>query len=324
MRLAMAVTIVLATLLAPTSAVEPRRRSLCRGILPENDLRIPVGSPFARGITEVEFNSILDAVERVYAPIVAAQGAKLVMNRDWKDDTVNAYASREGKEWHVSMLGGLARHEAITGHGFALVACHEVGHHLGGFPKKEMPDIDEADKYLSWATNEGGSDYYANLKCLRRVLPVLKNAAVDPTAARACAGAYGADAAARAACETSAMAGLSLATLMQRIASEANPPKFDAPDPRIVDKMNDAHPPAQCRLDTYFQGALCSKPLTEEVSDVDAAAGACTAKGRSRSGLRPRCWYKPPADEPEGPRFSGDAIRSSRVRVGSFVETLGL
>lgn len=73
----------------------------------------------------------------------------------------NASAQRMGSTWVVNMYGGLARHNEITIDGFALVLCHEIGHHLGGAPKY--------GGFNTWGTNEGGSDYFATLKCLRRI-----------------------------------------------------------------------------------------------------------------------------------------------------------
>ena len=35
------------------------------------------------------------------------------------------------------MFGGLAGHETITTDAFALVACHELGHHIGGAQRKQ-------------------------------------------------------------------------------------------------------------------------------------------------------------------------------------------
>ena len=257
---------------------------LCRGFLPPNDLKIPVGAVDALGIGESSFNAVLDRVESIYAPIFAAQGAKLRINRKWADDTVNAGAMRFNATWVVNMYGGLARHQAVTPEGFALVACHEIGHHVGGFPHVEG----------LWATNEGGSDYFATLKCLRRVFTGAEDASkLDPAAARACQAAFP-DARDRKFCESGAVAGTSIALLFKALHNNTVTPSFSTPDPAVVAKTVDTHPEAQCRLDTYFQGALCAKPLEEGPADGTPVPGACTAKEGYRVGLRPRCWYKPP------------------------------
>ena len=276
---------IAAAVIAVAAAVSPilatRSLKVCEGFLPENNLKIPVGDVNALGIDEAEFNAVLDRVEAVYRPIVAAKGGNLVVERKWTDSTVNAYAFQRGRNFHIAMFGGLARHKAVTADGFALVACHELGHHIGGFPKK------------SWATNEGGSDYYANLKCLRRVFEGAGSSAVDPIASAKCAGLFQDDASRRL-CERNAMAGLSIAQLFTDLRPGTPAPRFDTPDTSVVSRTNDNHPAAQCRLDTYYQGSLCTKSIDEDVSNSSPAAGSCTLAQGYADGIRPTCWYKAP------------------------------
>lgn len=87
------------------------------GFLPENDMWIGTNVKSAGGITESVFNEVLDRVEDIYAPIISARGKKMVVERNWSDGTVNAYARQTGNNWQISMFGGLARHEAITADG---------------------------------------------------------------------------------------------------------------------------------------------------------------------------------------------------------------
>lgn len=270
------------------SADEPQ--VVCKGFLPPNDLKIPVGDVNALGMGEASFNAVLDRIEAVYKPIFAAKGAKLRVNRKWTDDTVNAGAMQFNATWVINMFGGLARHEAVTPEGFALVACHELGHHVGGFPKKER----------AWAATEGQADYFATLKCLRLVLTGTEDTSkLDPFAVKACKAAF-ADAADRKFCESGALAGMSITSLYRAVRREPMRDAFSTPDPAMVGVTLEEHPQIQCRLDTFFQGALCAKPVTEEVSDKDPVSGACTSAKGFRVGLRPRCWYKAPANQ-DGP-----------------------
>src|SRR5687767_12470496 len=94
------------------------------GFLPENDLNIPITFSRTGGLTEDQFNAVIDKIEALYAPIVSQEGARLRVVRRWADGTVNAYAEQMGTTWKVSMFGGLARHSTITEDGFALVLCH--------------------------------------------------------------------------------------------------------------------------------------------------------------------------------------------------------
>ena len=262
-------------------------RTVCDGFLPPNNLRIPIGDVNALGIDEASFDAVLTRVETIYAPIFAAKGKKLRVNRKWPDDTVNAGAMQFNNTWVINMYGGLARHKAVTAEGFALVACHEIGHHIGGYPKTDVV----------WPTNEGGSDYFAALKCLRRVFTGNEDTSkLDLVAVKACRAAHAA-ATDQKLCEAGALAGMSIAALFKDLRGQTTPPSFSTPDPTIVAKTNDSHPDTQCRLDSYYAGALCAKPAGEEQVDGAPAPGACTAAQGFTVGLRPKCWYKAPVGQ---------------------------
>lgn len=257
--------------------------------LPENDMQIPVGAKRLGGISEQQFNLVIDKLEDIYAPIASSMGGNLKIHRKWTDATVNASATRLGA-WNVNMYGGLARHEAITEDGFALVLCHEIGHHLGGAPKV-------SNILNRWASNEGQSDYFATLKCLRQMFKNENNEAVvrnlDAPAAltNACAKAWP-NKEDYNVCVRGGMAGASVAKLFASLRKQPEG-KFETPDQTIVTKTNHAHPAHQCRLDTYFQGALCEKSFNEDVSQKDEVQGTCHGQTGHAVGLRPLCWFKP-------------------------------
>jgi hypothetical protein len=258
------------------------------GFVPKNDMFIPVDAKGINTISEEQFNSVISKVEDMYAPIVAEYGGKLQVVRNWTDGTVNAYAEQEGDVWKVSMFGGLARHKTITYDGMALVVCHEIGHHIGGVPRYAGDD---------WASNEGQADYFATTKCLRRVWQSEDNAAavrgmtVPATLKDSCAKQWS-NKADRDICIRGGMAGDSVAKLFAALSWGAAA-KFDTPDPKQVTATQDAHPATQCRLDTYFQGALCEKSFNEEIGQKDEVAGVCHGSTGQKIGLRPRCWFKP-------------------------------
>ncbi len=269
------------------------------GILPENNLNIPVGlKSLEGGITEAQFNKVINRVAKLYSPVVRKLGGTLTFNRNWTDGTVNAYANREndtGNVWFVSMFGGLARHPQMNEDGFAVVVCHELGHHLGGAPRKTDP----ATGLLRWAANEGQADYYATLKCLRNYFAnqnnqkYLKTINVPTAVSNSCESSFS-NANEIATCERSAMAGLTLGNFFKALMNTADNLDFSTPDSRKVSVTFDAHPQPQCRLDTYFQGSLCDKSLQEDTSATDVNIGSCTARNGDTVGLRPACWYAVP------------------------------
>src|SRR5690606_36523909 len=94
-------------------------------------------------------------------------------------------------------------------------------------------------------------------------------------------------------CIRGGMAGDSVAKLFAALSWSARAPKFDTPDPKKVTVTNHNHPDTQCRLDTYFQGALCEKTFNEEIGQSEEVAGSCHGLGGQTVGLRPRWWHAP-------------------------------
>jgi hypothetical protein len=270
-------------------SADPRVILLEDGFLPKNNLQIRAGAREAKGITQEQFDQVMDRAEAIYGPEIAARGGRLVLRRLWENPTVNASAQRSGTDYILNMYGGLARHESITQDGMALVVCHEIGHHIGGAPKY--------DGGLDWASNEGQADYFANLKCLRLMFAGEgasftrpKNDDPGPRAACEHSFALSVD---QDLCVRGAIAGMSVTTLFRQLRQETTLPRYDTPDPAVVAEMYDGHPGTQCRLDTYFAGSLCARAVDERLDETDPAPGACTAASGHFLGLRPLCWYKP-------------------------------
>lgn len=270
------------------------------GIVAENDLYIPESVKSINGITEQEFNDAIDEIVEIYDPIIASLGAKLIVERKWSDGTVNAYAQQSGKNWKISMFGGLARHAAITQDGLALVVCHEIGHHIGGAPKKTgaVGGWGGAGGGLtSWASNEGQADYFSTLKCLRKAwiddnnAAIVKNLNAPKFLTDACQRTYRNEVES-ALCVRTSMAGKSVSDLFSAL-RKLPETKFETPDSNVVSRTNHNHPKTQCRLDTYFQGSLCDISMNEDVSQSDEVKGTCHRSLGHTLGIRPLCWFKP-------------------------------
>jgi hypothetical protein len=273
------------------------------GFVPENDLYIAEGVKGINTITEDEFNQAIDDVEKIYAPIVSNLGGKLVIDRKWEDGTVNAYAQQSGKTWSVAMFGGLARHATITKDAMSLVVCHELGHHIGGAPKKGASNGGggwggSGGGAASWASNEGQADYFATLKCLRKTWindnneAIVKALNAPKLVTDMCKKTTKNNKVDTALCVRTSMAGKSVGNLFAALGRSAEP-KFDTPDTKVVTKTDDNHPAAQCRLDTYYQGSLCDISMNEDVSQTDEVKATCHGSTGYKVGIRPLCWFKP-------------------------------
>lgn len=280
------------------------------GIVEENSLYIPAGRKSLTGMTEEVFLEQINKVTKFYKSVVEERGATLKVRKLWDDGTVNAYAKQvkpgemdsdnqrnetDKTIYEVNMFGGLARHETITPDGFALVVCHELGHHLAGAPRK-LNWMGE----LRWASNEGQADYWATTKCLRKVIEketltknFLEKKAYDQEAYEACREAHGTDKNEVALCTRLSMAGKSLANLFRSLRSMTTPVAFNTPDPTEVTKTFHSHPQPQCRLDTYFQASLCTISHTTDVDYDNPFVGVCNRRDGYEAGIRPLCWWNP-------------------------------
>ena len=253
----------------------------------------------ARALTEPQFTEVLSLVRDIYTPLAAARGRTMVIEGLWERDGSAVIFDGQGV-FLIRIAGGMARLPVMTQDALALAVCHEVGHLMGGAPRQRYP-------LTSWVAAEGQADYFATLKCARRVFTDARAVAftrlpyVDPVVRAACPNAL---------CERSAMAGASLVEVLGALKSRGAAPRFDTPDPSAVMLTLDLYPSLQCRLDTFFQGALCARGVDENVSGGDPAAGACTAGQGHLVGRRPGCWYAPPQGEPDAPALPTAAFAS--------------
>lgn len=275
----------------------PALASTSTSFLPPNNLS---GEPsLDGGLTEAQFDATITSVEGFYAPIVKAHGATLKINRLWSDNTVNSDAEQPTPtDWEINSYGGLARRPEVTPDGFALVLCHELGHHLGGFPFYPQDP---------WAADEGQADTHATSDCGYKIFAPnadLRQAALEqiPADLKAKCDAHHAAAGEREICYRIIAASKSLADLLAAL--EGTKVAYDTPDTSTVTTTNDDHPAAQCRLDTYVAGALCGAAKWDyslipgkSAADHNSVEAQTEAFAHSCEGdpetQRSRCWFAP-------------------------------
>ena len=287
-----------AVLLGAALLFAPLAQASTLSFMPENRLQYAPQSEMAGGLTEAQFNAVIDHVETIYKPLFAQHGATLTVERLWNDETVNAFADQPSDtDWEVHMFGGLARRPEVTEDGFAMVICHELGHHLGGFPFVSSTD---------WAANEGQADMHATGACASKVFtpnPALELQAqlTIPANLKEKCDLHHTNAQARGVCYRAIAAGKSLGDLLGAL--EGHTVSFDTPDTSVVTVTNNDHPAAQCRLDTYVASALCGNVFWDyslipgkSQADRSSLAAQQEAFAHSCEGsdtARPRCWFAP-------------------------------
>jgi len=221
-------------------------------------------------MTESIFNTIIQKVSDVFEPQIKERNGKLYVIKVWKNNKANALAQQYGSNpttFQVLFFGGIARHPMMTNDAFALVVCHEFGHHLGGAPKRTS---------RSWSSVEGQADYWGSSKCLRNIfqnddnIKIISNMNIDSEVLSKCSLAFSSNAMEKALCVRVAIAGISVAKTLNSFIKNAKDISVMTPSKNVVSSTNQSHPSSQCRLDTYINSSMC---------DID------------EFGYRPSCWF---------------------------------
>jgi hypothetical protein len=282
---------------APVFQIEPDNEGF--HCIPKSEKTYPLVGLISSGLSEDQYNKVLDRVESLYSGEVQLMGGELAIVRDWSDPTPNSYADRpywQENRWEVVMLGGLARNPYMTEDALTLVACHELGHHIGGAPKVHY--------YSPWASNEGQADYFATLKCMRRVFTgddnstIAVQSTVPDALKKACEKEFATDAEGAAVCVRSIQAGMDISKVFADLTYQATgltqEAAFNKVNGHVVAATSNSHPAVQCRFDTYRAGALCPIGVDKPVSQSDVAPGTCNrVDGFSVLEVRPTCWFNP-------------------------------
>lgn len=254
--------------------------------LPMNSMSFGSENKSLNGLTEEDYNQILNNVQTVMGPeIKKIFNKNLIIEKKWIDPTVDAYATRDDLNNPVIVMnGGLARHPLMTKDGFLLLVCHELGHHLGGAPKMLRGN----SGLRGWSSAEGQADYFATTKCLPRLFELgVESKKIDydidsnnlKLALSKCRDNI---------CARIVLAGLNVSQIFASLLKGSPEPNLQISDPVKVDKTIYNHPNPQCRLDTYLSGAICDVGVEIPFDLIDPKIGACVKD----QGSRPMCWFQ--------------------------------
>jgi hypothetical protein len=241
-------------------------------------------------VSKKEFLSLVDSVRKVYNPIFRNLKMDFKIEHLWEDNQVNAFSGMRRGDRYIVLYGGYARHRLMTKDAYLSVICHEIGHHLGGFPKKEL---------TTWSSSEGQADYFSTLKCMKEVLrldPLNEEIAVSLSVdlpdlvKKQCSFQYP-----RIndynICLRSAKAAEDHGRVIADLRREGTEVSLMTPSIEHEMETNLKHPSAQCRVDTKYQGALCNVSTLIPLDNHDETKGACHFNNFNILGNRPACWF---------------------------------
>lgn len=237
-----------------------------------------------------EFLRLIDSVKKVYVPIFKKLRMNFKVEQLWEDKQVNAFAGVRGSDRYILLYGGYARHKLMTKDAYLSVVCHEIGHHLGGFPKKVGN---------GWSSSEGQADYFSTLKCMKEVLRrdsenqevANKLALVLPEEIQKQCKFQFPDNNDFNICLRLAKASEEHGSVIADMKGENTTVSLTTPAEERDTATNLKHPSSQCRVDTKYQGALCNVLTSIPLDNNDETKGTCHFNNFHILGNRPACWF---------------------------------
>ncbi len=202
-----------------------------------------------------------------------------------------------GGEQDISNMGGLRKKLPITYITFLIGVLA-----ISGFPFTSGGLFGQ-----TWASNEGQADHFATHICPNLLWSnersVTRNArAVVPASAKTKCDEAWSTQDDQDLCYRAVIGAKTISDILAALGGGGSV-SFDKTDRNQVRTTNNAHPAAQCRLDTYVAGATC--PAEWDLSVIPGKNGSrgdntargeeasarynCTEAGQYTTGLRPRC-----------------------------------
>lgn len=254
----------------------------------------PSRKPFMPGfvgqelVSQAQARDVMQKLSQLYSQDVAALGGRLDI-AELDSMQFDAFANQmPNGEFRVRLSKAVRFQQEMSLDGYTLIACHEIGHHVGGAPLFTGGQM----------SIEGQADYFGNLKCMRRYLESLPptelfsgpKPALDLVAR--CTRKFSNTNEIQV-CARSLQASLDLGRVLDVMSGVSiQLGRLDTPDTSVVSVTFEDHPATQCRVDTYRAGALCQVNESDPVSRINPNLGVCTQVLDS-SEQRPRCFYAP-------------------------------
>lgn len=245
------------------------------------------------------FKFLVEDVTSNFSDVAASHGARIEIVYHWDSSGAGAFTfqKRGGTLWEIWVYDGIMNLDYVTEDVIQLVICHELGHHLSGYPVKNI---------ARWSAAEGQADFFATHACapviwkdhaarnasFRNLVPEkfkLECARQFPEQKR------------RDICFRSVVAMESM--MAYESGGKNHKLSLDTPDRNRVETTYLKHPEDQCRIDSGLRGILCNK--TVDLTFIPGRFGQNSAEDERSSNpyycnradgdrfARPRCWFAP-------------------------------
>ncbi len=220
-------------------------------------------------INETSFGLIASRVFALYLPKFSANNLEVSIGLDWEKPWMSAYvADLGGPRFSINFWGGIARVPGMNEEAWALIACHETGHLLGGEPYSRLD-------WNPWSSAEGQCDYFAASECLKNYRRAFQlESEVNPE----CVASFD-DAQAQRDCSFTMKAAQGFAKMLEFLSQYRESYSIETPDQSTVTQIIfNSYPSPQCRVDTIVAGAFC---------ELKEGKARC----ESEASQRPACWF---------------------------------
>ncbi len=240
---------------------------------------IHTDDPTTSTVSKEEFYQIINDTFSLYNHLVGNDGKSIEIGiQDWETPYLSAWAHDNGTSLTVNYWGGYARVNGTTELSFALTACHEMGHLVGGEPththRSPQPMM----------SAEGQADYFAARECLKNYLNHFNlryEVHLDPKVASMCHTKFKESSSQidnklnEELCYQVIQAGIDISHVFAHLARTSVPDPLIPSEQIVKETLFNGYPSIQCRLDTYISGALSIYPPSKNETEQ-----------------RPLCWFK--------------------------------
>lgn len=215
-----------------------------------------------------DFSKVNGALITTHQPLVLKKYQSTMDLKEYYGDYGGAFKVDSARKplgesrFVITLTGKTAQIDRMNMDGYAIVACHELGHVLGGYPLQKNA-ID------SWSSVEGQADWYATNQCMWTYVKIVNATTLirdfDRDFIARCDQAFHGDLEKIMGCLRIISGVQAMADYFNRSLPVDKKVSLFAKDSRVVEKTLQRYPSDQCRVDTYMAG-LFNSP-------------------------RPRCWF---------------------------------